>query len=171
VLGAGAAAPIALAASAASASPACPQPVQSKVEGPVRTARWDRTLAALRRAEARVAAFKAAEALLPPERRAYPASEPLEEEFARLDALRTAAIRHLLRLPAPHLSALTLKLDLVVADQAWELTGCESCLAAAAADAWRLAGGPRLSAGSRGRRSPPAASRLWERWPLPRGRC
>jgi hypothetical protein len=32
-----------------------------------------------------------------------------------------------------------LKLRLAVADQAWELTGCESCLEAMAEDARRLA--------------------------------
>ena len=94
-----------------------------------------RALAAYRRAEARVAAFKAEEALLPEARRAFPCDD-LEEEFGRLDGLRLAALRRLLRLPAPNLAALALKLDL--ADSAWELTGCESCLAALAADAQRL---------------------------------
>jgi hypothetical protein len=47
--------------------------------------RWNRTLAAYRRAEARVAAFKAEEALLPPARRAHPACEELEERFGALD--------------------------------------------------------------------------------------
>jgi hypothetical protein len=85
-----------------------------------------------------VASFKAAEALLPAERRAYPACRPLEEEFGRLDSLRLAALSRLFRLPAPDLPALALKLRLAVADQAWERTGCESCLAAMADDAHRL---------------------------------
>jgi hypothetical protein len=85
-----------------------------------------------------VASFKAAEALLPAARRAFPACEALEEEFGRLDSLRLAALRRLFRLPAPDLPALALKLRLAVADQAWELTGCESCLAAMAEDAHRL---------------------------------
>jgi hypothetical protein len=101
-------------------------------------ARWTRTLAAYRRAEARVASFKAAEALLPAARRGFPACEALEEEYGRLDSLRLAALRRLFRLPAPDLPALALKLDFAVADQAWELTGCESCLAAMAEDAHRL---------------------------------
>ena len=105
-------------------------------------ARWTRTLAAYRRAEARVAGFKAAEALLPAARRRFPACAPLEEEFGRLDSLRLAALRRLFRLPAPDLPALALKLDLAVADQAWELSGCESCLAAMAGDAHRLAANP-----------------------------
>ncbi|HEX8578149.1 MAG TPA: hypothetical protein VF655_00975 [Allosphingosinicella sp.] len=49
-------------------------------------ARWTRTLAAYRRAEARVAAFKAQEALLPPERREWPAVKPLEDRFGDLDS-------------------------------------------------------------------------------------
>jgi hypothetical protein len=85
-----------------------------------------------------VAAFKAEEALLPAARRAFPC-EDLEEGFGRLDSLRFAALRRLLRLPAPDLAALSLKLDLAVADQAWELTGAEDCLAGLAADARRLA--------------------------------
>jgi hypothetical protein len=101
--------------------------------------RWRRTLAAYRRAEARVAAFKAEERALPPARRAYPACEDLEERFGDLDDRRFAALRRLLRLPAPDLAALALKLDLAIADQAWELTGAEDCLAAIAADARRLA--------------------------------
>ncbi len=100
--------------------------------------RWTRTLAAYRRAEARVAAFKAAEALLPPEQREWPAVKPLEDRFGDLDSLRLAALRRLFRIPAPDLAALSLKLDLALADQAWELEGCEGCLAAMAEDARRL---------------------------------
>lgn len=103
-------------------------------------ARWTRTVAAFRRAEARVAAFKAAEALLPPERREWPAVKPLEERFGDLDSLRLTALRRLFRIEAPDLAALSLKLDLALAEQAWELEGCEECLAAMAEDARRLAG-------------------------------
>jgi hypothetical protein len=106
-------------------------------------ARWTHTLAAYRRAEARVAAFKAEEALLPPERREWPAVKPLEERFGDLDSLRLAALRRLFRFPAPDLAALSLKLDLALADQAWELEGCESCLEVMANDARRLAAGAR----------------------------
>jgi hypothetical protein len=96
-----------------------------------------------------VAAFRAQEALLPPARRAFPACEDLEQRFGDLDDRRFAALRRLLRLPAPDLAALALKLDLAVADQAWELTGAEDCLATIAADARRLASGwhqPRSAA-------------------------
>ena len=108
--------------------------------GPVLSASassWDRAVAALRRAEARVAAFEAEEALLPAERRAF-ACDALEKRFERLDKLRLAAVRRLLRLPAPDLPALALKLDLAVAEQAWEDSGSEDCLALIAADARRI---------------------------------
>lgn len=85
-----------------------------------------------------MAAFEAEEALLPAERREL-AAESLEERFERLDKLRLAAVRRLLRLPALDLPALALKLDLAVAEQAWEDSGSEGCLALAAADARRLA--------------------------------
>jgi hypothetical protein len=98
---------------------------------------WERAVAALRRAEARVTAFEAEEALLPAERRAL-ACEALEERFERLDTLRLAAVRRLLRLPARDLPALVLKLDVAVAEQAWEDLGSEDCLALIAADARRI---------------------------------
>jgi hypothetical protein len=110
-------------------------------EGAKAAARWARTLGAYRRAEARVAAFKAAERALAPERREWPAVRELEERFGDLDSLRLAALRRLFLIPAPDLAALALKLDLAVADQAWELTGCETCLETAAADARRLSHG------------------------------
>lgn len=98
---------------------------------------WDRAVAALRRAEARVAAFEAEERLLPAERRAL-AGEALEERFERLDKLRLAAVRRLLRLPAADLPALALKLEIAVAEQAWEDSGSADCLALIAADARRM---------------------------------
>jgi type VI protein secretion system component VasA len=103
--------------------------------------RWARTLATYRRAEARVAGFKAEEALLPEARRAWPACRDLEERFGALDSRRFAALRRLLRLPAPDLPALALMLDLAIADQAWEITDCETCLVMLAADARRLCNG------------------------------
>ncbi len=101
---------------------------------------WDRAVAALRRAEARLAAFEAEEALLPPERREL-ACEALEERFERLDKLRLAAVRRLLRLPAADLPALALKLEIAVAEQAWEDRGSEDCLVLLRDDAKRLADG------------------------------
>jgi len=101
--------------------------------------RWTRALAAFRRAEARIAAFLRAEALLPPAARAFPACAPLEERFNDLECTRLAALRRLLRVPAPDLAALALKLELAVDDQAWELTGAEEYLGALKDDARRLA--------------------------------
>lgn len=98
---------------------------------------WDRTLAALRRAEARVAAFEAEEARLSAGQKAL-AADALEARFGQLDKLRLAAVRRLLRVPAADLPALALKLEIAVAEQAWEDSGSEDCLALIAADARRL---------------------------------
>jgi hypothetical protein len=114
-------------------SPPQPEPSPPAPAGPAPSPPY-------RRAEARVAAFKAAEALLPPERREWPAVQPLEERLGDLDSLRLAVLRRLFQVPAPNLEALALKLELVVADQAWELERGEACLAAMADDARRLAG-------------------------------
>ncbi len=111
-------------------------PASGSAQGSSRRS-WERAVDALRRAEARVAAFEAEEALLPAERRAL-AGEALEERFGRLDSLRLAAVRRLLGLPAADLPALALKLDVAVAEQAWEMSGAEDCLAVIAADARRI---------------------------------
>jgi hypothetical protein len=101
---------------------------------------WARAVATLRRAEARVAAFEAEERLMQAEGRAL-AAEALEARFEHLDKLRLAAVRRLLRLPARDLPGLVLKLDLAVAEQAWEDGGSEDCLALIAADARRISTG------------------------------
>jgi hypothetical protein len=105
--------------------------------------RWERAVAALRRAEARVAAFEAKERLLTPGRREL-AADALEARFEQVDRLRLTAVRRLLRLPAGDLPALVLKLDLAVAEQAWEDNGSEGCLALIAADARRISGSANL---------------------------
>jgi hypothetical protein len=64
-----------------------------------------------------------------------------ERLYDRLGARRDAALKALLRTPAPHLAALALKLDLLIAEQAWEITGGELCLAALQRDAHRFARG------------------------------
>lgn len=110
--------------------------------------RWARALAGLRRAEARLADFRAYEASLPAAARAFPAREPLEERFGELESARLAAVRRLLRAPAPDLAALAMKIALAVDDRAWELTGAEACLAAVRADALRLCGGTTPRANS-----------------------
>jgi hypothetical protein len=85
-----------------------------------------------------VAAFEAEEAPLPAVRRALACEAP-EERFERLDKLRLAAVRRLLRLPAADLAALALKLEIAVAEQAWEDSGSEDCLERIRDDAARLA--------------------------------
>ena len=62
-----------------------------------------------------------------------------ERLYDRLGARRDAALKALLRTPAPHLAALAFKLDLLIAEQAWEITGGELCLAALRRDAHRFA--------------------------------
>ncbi|MDQ4087129.1 MAG: hypothetical protein M3177_03810 [Pseudomonadota bacterium] len=99
---------------------------------------WTRALGRYRGAEADLAAFRAWERSLPPERRAFPACEPLEERFNDLESARLDALRSLLRLPAPDLPAFALKIALTVDNQAWELTAAQPCLAALKADARRL---------------------------------
>jgi hypothetical protein len=103
--------------------------------------RWARALAAFRRAEARLADFAAFVGRLAPERRAFPACEPLEERFNDLECARLAALRRLLRAPAPDLAALSLKIDLAVDDDIASDSGAEPCLAALKADGRRLAYG------------------------------
>lgn len=61
--------------------------------------------------------------------------------YDRLGARRDAALKALLRTPAPDLAALAFKLDLLIAEQAWEITGGELCLAALRRDAHRFARG------------------------------
>lgn len=121
-------------------APAAAPPDRSR-RAPVAAApdRWHRALTGFRQAEARLAAFADGESRLPPAARAYPACEPLEERFNDLECARLAALRRLLRAPAPDLRSLSLKIDLAVDEAAWELTGAEPCLAAIKADARRLA--------------------------------
>jgi hypothetical protein len=104
-------------------------------------ARWARALDDYECAEAGVAAWRHHLDDLPPELRAYPACEPYEDRFDEAECARLAALRRLLRVPAPDLPALALKIHLFVDDQAWELTGAETCLARLKADANRLCHG------------------------------
>jgi hypothetical protein len=50
-------------------------------------------------------------------------------------------MKALLRTPAPSLVALAFKLDLLISEQAWEMTGGELCLASLRRDVYRFAGG------------------------------
>ena len=64
-----------------------------------------------------------------------------ERLYDRLGARHDAALTAVLRTPAPHLAAMAFKLDLLIAEQAWEITGGELCLAALRRDAHRFARG------------------------------
>ena len=126
--------------------------------------RWDRALAALREAEAAVAAYRACDYLPaheihaairgrwpipydfaadPEARAAVSASlaefQPFEDRLNALDSARDAALKRLLRTPAPNLPALAQKIELVVDEEVATLAGGEQYLAALKADGWRLA--------------------------------
>jgi hypothetical protein len=99
-------------------------------------ARWRRALAVLQRAEAGMAAF---------ERRC--AAAGITENIWELDETSGdhlgafyAAMRRLMRTPAPDVPALALKIELAVDHEIGSLTGGERCLATLKADARRLAG-------------------------------
>ena len=81
--------------------------------------------------------LRAEEALLPAERREL-ACEALGRGSGGSISLTPAAVRRLLRLPAADLPALALKLEIAVAEQAWEMSGSQDCLTVIAADARRI---------------------------------
>jgi len=85
---------------------------------------WRRALAAFRRAEA---AMNAA------------AGDPDEDRFDRRLGAFYAGLRRLLRIPAPDLAALSMKIDLTVDHDVATLTGGQLCLATLKQDARRLA--------------------------------
>jgi len=86
--------------------------------------RWNRALATFRRAQAIIDAA---------------VHEPDQDRYDALLDTFTAALRRLLRTPAPDLPALSLKIELAIDHLAWEHTGGEACMAALRRDARRLA--------------------------------
>ena len=86
--------------------------------------KYDRALAAFLIAEAAVNAA---------------AGEPDEDRYDALLGRLNNTLRRLLRGPTPHLPALAAKLAAANRHVAWELTGAETCMAALARDARRLA--------------------------------
>lgn len=84
---------------------------------------WDRALSRFRAADAALAAARGAD----------------DDTFDRLLARHNRALSRLLRTPAPDAAALAVKLDALVAHQAWELTFAAPALAAIRRDARRLA--------------------------------
>lgn len=113
-----------------------PPPQVSPIEGEGVARRWRAKLAALERAGADLHAFCdrcRAGSLIFPDQAAQ------EDAYGdRLDALY-AALRRLLRTPAPDFEALAAKIVLAVDHEVGTLTGGERCLAALKADARRLA--------------------------------
>jgi hypothetical protein len=66
-------------------------------------------------------------------------SEPDEDAYDALLDSHSDALTALLALPAPDLPALAAKLDAIVPNLAWELTGSEDCLERLRQDSHRLA--------------------------------
>ena len=85
--------------------------------------KWEEALARFRAAEAAIAAAQGAPDAL----------------FDRVNARFNRALACLLRTPAPGVAALSVKLDLILAHQVWELIFAPSCLAALRRDAERFA--------------------------------
>ncbi|HLL32229.1 MAG TPA: hypothetical protein VK403_14670 [Allosphingosinicella sp.] len=85
---------------------------------------WDQALARFNDAQAVLDASK---------------SEPDEDAYDALLDSHSDALAALLALPAPDLPALAAKLDVIVPQMAWELTGTEDCLERLRQDAHRLA--------------------------------
>jgi hypothetical protein len=90
--------------------------------------RWQDALAQFRAAEAALAALAHVED-----------DDLYDRHLGRFNA----ATKRLLRTAAPDLAALAAKLDLLVSQQAWELTGGELCIAALQRDARHFAAAAR----------------------------
>jgi hypothetical protein len=102
---------------------------------------WARALGAFGAAEAALRTIAQASA-----GGSFEAEEALEGEYDRVLDAHHAALRRLLRLPAPDLPALALKIALTIDHEVATLSGGGACLAALRRDAQRLAaagrGGP-----------------------------
>jgi len=97
---------------------------------------WREALSAFQKAEGALQAFLDRTAGAPDEEQ-----DAVEAEMdERLDALGPALLR-LLAAPAPDLAALVVKIETIIAHEAWSTSGGEDCLVELARDARRLAGG------------------------------
>lgn len=98
--------------------------------------KWRRALAGLERAEEKLDAFcrECREGRL-----VFPDQGELDDRFGDHLGAFYAALRRLLRTPAPDFAALTIKIVLAVDHEVGTLTGGERCLAVLKADARRLA--------------------------------
>lgn len=117
-----------------------PQPLPQAGEGKSRrAAKWRLALVAFRQAEAELEAFDhwSRKAAVGMEKQAVQA---LDERFGDYLVAFNAALRRLLRVPAPDLEALAVKIALIVDQDVAGLSGGERCLAVLKADAERLAG-------------------------------
>ena len=88
-----------------------------------RKERWNTALSRFRGAEAAMRAGRSAS----------------EARFERLSDAYHAALRRLLRTPAPDIAALASKLEFAVDEEVFTLAGGEACLTALTRDARRLA--------------------------------
>jgi hypothetical protein len=100
-----------------------PDQVRGDEEQRQRAQRWDAALTRFRTAEAAMNAGRSAS----------------EARFNRLSDSYYAAMRRLLRTPAPDVSALATKLELAVDEEIFTLAGGDACLTALLRDARRLA--------------------------------
>jgi hypothetical protein len=67
------------------------------------------------------------------------AGTEVQAYYDRLGSRYDAALLRLLRMRAPHLEAMAVKIELLVEQQVWELAEGEACLAAVVRDARALA--------------------------------
>ena len=105
--------------------------------------RWKQALAAFRRAEAAKERFDRATrtGAAGPGGRSFEAQWALDRKFGDYLVACNAALRRLVRTPAPDLAALAVKIALVVDEDVATLSGGERCMAALKADARRLCRG------------------------------
>jgi hypothetical protein len=97
---------------------------------------WGEALAALRAAEAEIAAFRAVE----PKGATFEQQWALDEACSDLAVAFNRAVERVLLAPAPDLPALAAKVALAVDEQAWELPDGEAAMARLKDDAARLCG-------------------------------
>jgi len=108
----------------------CPSPLEG--EGVERE--WEAAVAALRRAEEEIAAFKRVE----PKGVSFAVQWALDEAFSDLVCAQNRAVERVLLAAAPDWEALAFKLGVAVDGQAWELEAGEAGMALLRADAERL---------------------------------
>ena len=108
-------------------------PLPSKTRGGIR---WSRAVARFEAAAGRLRGVEGEMAGL-----AFEAAEARQGAYDACATRFYAALRRVLKAPAPDVAALGLKIRLVVDHEAATLSGGEACLAALRADAVRLCGG------------------------------